>query len=220
MSVSDAAFRDLVSAIIAGDASLWSAQLSSSPELARAAFTTGATRNNEEGWFLAPIQRWIYAGDTPLHIAAAAWRVDAVKALIAARAGIHARNRHGHTPLHYAAAGGPGSPHWNPEAQSATIAALIEAGADPNATDKRAVAPLHIAVRTRCAGAVRTLLAHGADPALPNGNASTPVLLATRNTGRGGSGSPEAKAQQEQIIRLLEDTINPIPGMPQNRRPV
>jgi hypothetical protein len=30
------------------------------------------------------------------------------------------------------------------------------------------------------------------------------MLLATRNTGRGGSGSAEAKAQQEQIVRLLK----------------
>ena len=29
------------------------------------------------------------------------------------------------------------------------------------------------------------------------------MRLATLNTGRGGSGSPEAKAQQEEIIRLL-----------------
>jgi hypothetical protein len=30
------------------------------------------------------------------------------------------------------------------------------------------------------------------------------MLLATQNTGRGGIGSPEAKAQQDKIIRLLE----------------
>jgi hypothetical protein len=29
------------------------------------------------------------------------------------------------------------------------------------------------------------------------------MLLATQNTGRGGSGSPEAKAQQKEIVRLL-----------------
>jgi hypothetical protein len=37
-----------------------------------------------------------------------------------------------------------------------------------------------------------------------NGNGSTPIFLATRQTGRGGSGSPEAKKQQSEIIRLLE----------------
>jgi hypothetical protein len=30
------------------------------------------------------------------------------------------------------------------------------------------------------------------------------MKLATQNTGRGGSGSPESKAQQAEIVRLLE----------------
>jgi hypothetical protein len=30
------------------------------------------------------------------------------------------------------------------------------------------------------------------------------MQLAIRNTGRGGSGSPESKAQQKEIVRLLE----------------
>jgi hypothetical protein len=49
---------------------------------------------------------------------------------------------------------------------------------------------------------VATLLDGGADPARPNRNGSTPLLLATRTTGRDGSGSPEARAQQRQIIHL------------------
>ena len=100
--------------------------------------------------------------------------------------------------------GMPGSSCWNPSAQAATIACLIEAGADPNATDMGGVTPLHRAVRTRCAAAVEALLAHGADVGRENKNGSTPMLLATQTTGRGGSGSPAAKAQQEEIVRLLE----------------
>jgi ankyrin repeat protein len=100
--------------------------------------------------------------------------------------------------------GNPGSSWWNPAAQAATIACLIEAGADPNATDMDAVTPLHRAVRTRCAAAVAALLAHGADVRRRNKNGSTPMLLATRTTGRGGSGSPAAKAQQKEIVHLLE----------------
>jgi hypothetical protein len=96
----------------------------------------------------------------------------------------------------------PGSRRWNPSAQAATIAHLIEAGADPNATDKSGVTPLHRAVRTRCAAAVKALLEAGADPRRKNNSGSTPILLATQNTGRGGSGSPEAKAQQELIVQL------------------
>jgi ankyrin repeat protein len=75
------------------------------------------------------------------------------------------------------------------------VAALLAAGADPNATDKSGVAPLHRAVRTRCAAAVAALLDGGADPRLPNRRGSTPLQLANRATGRGGSGSPEAKAE-------------------------
>jgi len=50
---------------------------------------------------------------------------------------------------------------------------------------------------------VAALLAGGADPHRPNRNGSTPILLATRQTGRDGSGSPEARAQQREIIDLL-----------------
>ena len=54
------------------------------------------------------------------------------------------------------------------------------------------------------AAAVSALLHGGADAFRKNGNGSTPMMLATRQTGRGGSGSPEAKMQQAEIIRLLE----------------
>ena len=81
---------------------------------------------------------------------------------------------------------------------------LIEAGADPNAQNMDGATPLHRAVRTRCAGAVRALLDHGADPAIRNKNGSTAMQLALHTTGRGGSGSPEAKAQQQEILLLLQ----------------
>ena len=58
-------------------------------------------------------------------------------------------------------------------------------------------------MRCRCAAAVRTLLAAGADPRRKNGNGSTARDLATRTTGRGGSGTPAARAQQDEILRLL-----------------
>jgi len=62
---------------------------------------------------------------------------------------------------------------------------------------------LHRAVRNRSAAAVKALLEGGADPHSPNARGSTPMLLATQNTGRGGSGSAEAKAQQQEILRIL-----------------
>ena len=80
----------------------------------------------------------------------------------------------------------------------------VEAGADPNAVDKSGVTPLHRAVRTRCSAAVRALLDGGADARRKNKGGSTPMRLATLNTGRGGSGSPESKAQQKEILRVLK----------------
>jgi hypothetical protein len=62
-------------------------------------------------------------------------------------------------------------------------------------------------VRTRCAAAVGLLLARGADGRRTNRNGSTPMLLATENTGRGGSGSPEARAEQQEIVRLLRQHL-------------
>src|SRR5712671_5763168 len=67
------------------------------------------------------------------------------------------------------------------------------------------LAPLHRAVRNRCAAAAKALIHCGADPRAPNRNGSTPMLLATQNTGKSGSGSTEAKAQQNKILRLLEE---------------
>ncbi len=85
----------------------------------------------------------------------------------------------------------------------ADVRARNRRGADPNAADVSRVTPLHRAVRTRCAEAVKALLEHGADVARTNGSGSTPLKLARLTTGRGGSGSVEAKAQQQEILRLL-----------------
>jgi len=80
---------------------------------------------------------------------------------------------------------------------------LIEAGADPNSADKSGVAPLHRAVRTRCAAAVKALLANGADPIRQNKTGSTPLHLAVQTTGRGGTGSDRTRQLQQEIILLL-----------------
>jgi ankyrin repeat protein len=162
-----------------------------------------ATRQSVREQYLEEIDHHLYLGDTPLHIAAAAYRVLIIRELVACGADVSARNRRGAEPLHYAADGIPGSQNWNPAAQREAVEALLDAGADPNAIDKSGVAPLHRAVRTRSAAAVAALLDGGADPELTNKRGSTPLQLATRMTGRGGSGSPEARAEQAEIIRLL-----------------
>jgi hypothetical protein len=49
------------------------------------------------------------------------------------------------------------------------------------------------------------LLAGGADASARTARGTTAAQLATRTTGRGGSGTPEAKAQAEEIARLLAE---------------
>jgi ankyrin repeat protein len=199
----DSALMALARSIIADDSAGALHLLAASPGLARACFEEGATRQTAQD-YLDEIGRYVYAGDTALHVAAGAYRTDVVQKLIAMGADVHARIRRGAEPLHAAAVGMPGSQAWNPSAQAATIACLIRAGADPNAVDNSGVTALHRAVRTRCAAAVEALLAGGADARRKNKSGSTPMRLATANTGRGGSGSPEAKAQQQEIQRLLK----------------
>jgi hypothetical protein len=197
-------FRGLVEAIVSGDSATAIRLLDASPQLARARAAQGATRQAPKQNFFDQILHYMYEGDTALHMAAAAYQPLLVEKLIAMGADVRARNRLGAEPLHYAVDGGPALPAWSPKAQSKIIAMLIGAGADPNAVDKSGVAPLHRAVRNRCAAAVGALIDGGADARVPNKSGSTPMLIATQSTGRGGSGSAEAKEQQREILRLLE----------------
>jgi ankyrin repeat protein len=189
--------------IAARDRSMTARLLAESPALARQAIDVGATRAEESPYYFEAIAHYVYAGDTPLHVAAAAYEIGIAEELVARGANVRARNRRGAEPLHYAADGVPGSDAWNPEAQSATIACLISAGANPNATDNSSVAPLHRAVRTRCAAAVRALLVNGANACGRNKRGSTPLHLAVQHTGRGGTGFAAAREEQQEIIRLL-----------------
>ena len=151
---------------------------------------------------------WIYVGDTALHLAAAGHRYEIVKLLLAARADPNAaKNHRNSTPLHYAA---DGSPDSNSTKQIKTIQTLLTAGAELHAQDKNGATPLHRAVRTRCAQAVKFLLEQGANPTLKNKPGSTPFHLAVQNTGRGGSGTDAAKTAQRQIIQhFLTHGISP-----------
>jgi ankyrin repeat protein len=174
-------------------------RVTENPSLISASADTGATRQVSAPFFLASVSHYVYAGDTALHIAAAAFRRDVAALLVERGAHVRARNRRGAEPLHYAA----DANRSDGTAQAQTIEYLISAGADPNAVDRSGVSPLHRAVRTRSAAAVRVLLDGGADPIRPNKAGSTPLHLAVQTTGRGGSGSSQARDEQAAIIRLL-----------------
>ena len=193
----------LFRAIAAGDVARVSRLLAALPGLAAEPARTGASRAAAAPFYLARIEHYIYAGDTALHLAAAAYQARIARDLVTRGAPVCAKNRRGAEPLHYACDGSPGSRRWDPVAQAETIECLLEAGANPNATDRSGVSPLHRAVRTRCAAAVHMLLDHGADAHHINARGSTPLHLAVQTTGRGGSGSVEARQQQAEIVRLL-----------------
>jgi hypothetical protein len=192
-------FLDFARVVVEGDFDQVSRRLAENPGLATTPSDDGATRNGDPNFFFADIAHYLYAGDTALHMAAAAWRLRVAELLVARGADCRAKNRRGAEPLHYAA----DANRWNPTAQAAMIEYLLSVGADPNALDNDGVAPLHRAVRTRSLAGVRALLNGGANVRQRNEAGSTPLHLAVQTTGRGGSGSPQAREQQAGIVRLL-----------------
>ena len=192
-------FLNFIRLVVAGDTDGASRCLSAAPALARTASPVGATRQKATEFFFTAISHYLYAGDTALHMAAAAFSRPMAELLMTQGADCRARNRRGAEPLHYAADGG----RREPRAQAGVIDYLISMGAEPNAVDKTGVAPLHRAVRARSLAAVRAMLDGGADPRKRNKSGSTPLHLAVRPTGASGSGSDQARRQQAQIIGLL-----------------
>jgi ankyrin repeat protein len=149
------------------------------------------------------VPHWLYAGDTPLHLAAAALRRETIELLLEAGADPNAENRRGATPLHYACDPRPTSRDtWDSAAQAAVIDCLAAHGADVNHGDRGGATPLHRAVRARSAAAVRQLLALGArtDCRLRT-RGSSPLHLAAQSTGAGGTAG--ALDEQLEIIALL-----------------
>lgn len=74
-------------------------------------------------------------GNAPLHLAATAGHVEAVKALINLGSSVHQRNQEGETPLHRAAEAG----------HKAVVKMLLDAGADPSVQDNNGATPCHLA---------------------------------------------------------------------------
>jgi ankyrin repeat protein len=183
------------------DGATAAALIAANEGLASAQLEAGATRQQSLDFFLTEITHHVYHGDTAIHVAAAASEPAIIRALAERGGHVDAVNRRGAQPLHYAVDGA--GPMQNVDAQRETVSVLIELGADPNATDKNGTTPLLRAIRNRNATAVEALLDRGADVRATNKSGSTAFQLASWTTGKGGSGSPHAKAQQEQIVRLL-----------------
>ena len=70
MTRADATFGPLVRAIIADDRSAVSHLLETSPEMAGARLSSGATRAQAADYFVDELGHYLYAGDTPLHVTA------------------------------------------------------------------------------------------------------------------------------------------------------
>jgi len=106
-------------------------------ELTTADSSLVSRRVSEVRFYDQKIFHWLYVGDTSLHLAAAGYRVEIVKLLLAAGSDPNASMNHRHSgPLHYAADGYIIGPAWDEERQAKTIECLLGAGADVNAQDK------------------------------------------------------------------------------------
>lgn len=171
------------------------------PELARA-------RVADER-FLDEISHQLYAGDSALHVAAAALRPRVVEALIHAGAEVNAANRRGAIALHAACDIRPGGKRWNPPAQRIVIERLLDASADIEHKDKTGATPLHRAVRARSPDAVRCLLERGARVDEAHGRRQTTALhIATHSTGASNT-KGTANEQRAIVELLLEYGANP-----------
>lgn len=193
------AILELAQLAINGDLEQVTRRLRSLPSLATMALPINKKQDQKADTFFAEIRHYMYGGDTVLHMAAAAFSRPMAELLVSHGADCRAKNRRGAVPLHYASDGKDS----DSKRQADVIRYLVSVGADPNALDKSGVAPLHRAVRTRSYSAVVALLESGANLRLPNKSGSTPLHLAVQTTGASGSGSEDARQQQELIIKLL-----------------
>jgi Ankyrin repeats (many copies) len=197
----DDALIELMRTIARHDRAAAAGLIEANEALASAQLHAGATREHADEYFVTEIAHHVYRGDTAIHVAAAACEPAIIRELVERGARTDATNRRGAQPLHYAVDGAASDEHA--DAQRETVAVLIGFGADPNATDNNGTTPLLRAIRNRQAAGVAALLAHGADIRATNKSGSTALQLASWTTGKSGSGSAHAKAQQEEILRLL-----------------
>lgn len=110
-------------------------------------------------------------GFYPLGLAAFFGHLDAVRALIAAGADVHAtaRNPFKVQPVHAAAA----------SRNLEVLRAVLEAGGDPNVPQQQGFVPLHEAATSGNREMAELLMKHGANPRLANDAGKSSIDLAT-----------------------------------------
>lgn len=194
MSNTPATFTELIAAIVADEAEAVRL-IRATPELAQ-------TRASSE-CLLEEIPHQLYAGDTALHVAGAALRPLAAKALVDAGADSNAENRRGAIALHYACDARPNAGRTRTVGrQRLVVEILLDAGSDIEHKDKAGATPLHRAVRARSPDAVRCLLERGARVDATHGRRrTTPLQLVAHSTG--ASGTKGTRAEQLEITELL-----------------
>ena len=185
----------LLRAIANSDDKAAADMLDTTPSLA----TVGLAQH--DGFFLAERFTQVYEGDTALHAAGFSYNTEMAQDLITRGADIRASNRRGAEPLHAAVIGSPGSTTCGTQrANALSFSISSRRERIPTQPPPGALTPLHRAVRNRCSAAVEALLGAGADPHLQNNSGSTASDLARWTTGRGGTGSEAAGAEQRIIL--------------------
>ncbi|WP_264719450.1 MULTISPECIES: ankyrin repeat domain-containing protein [unclassified Wolbachia] len=105
-------------------------------------------------------------GNTPLHLAVLADKLQVVEKLIERGADINAKNNHGATPLHWAAL----------NQNVSIVEKLIEKGANVNEKNKYDNVPLHYAAFFNgCLGTAEKLIEKGANVNAKNNDGATPL---------------------------------------------
>lgn len=113
----------------------------------------------------AAVHMTVYAGVTPLHIAAALNEKEITEFLVGRGADISARTQGGFTPLHWAAA----------RNAMDTTESLLDLGADIGAATANGITPLHWAANNNATNVVQILLARGVEPLPATRSGMTPL---------------------------------------------
>ena len=138
------------------------------------------------------------AGETPLHIAAAAGQLIVADFLLRNGADINARDHKEATPLYEAAESG----------RKAMVELLIQHQADLELSDQNGWTPLYRAANKGFLSVVQVLLARGADPNAKAKNGATPLCAGI--AGDQGSIVATLLAQKADVNIVMDDGTTPL----------